>query len=102
MALIQTFPNQFQSEDCIYSTATSTASGNTGFAFGFRAVRVQIYNDKATPVYVTWNSTTGSTGGHRTCASESILIDGMPTVGCAIGSTTTTTATNVRVLALGW
>lgn len=96
-----TYPNQYNSEDNIYSTVTSTASGNTGFAFGFQANRVQVYNDKATPVYVLFNSTTGSTAGHRTCASENILVEGQPMIACAIGSTTTTTATNVRVLALG-
>lgn len=101
MALITEYPNQYNSEDCIYSTAVSTASGNTGFAFGFRATRVQVFNDKATPVYVTWNSTTGSTAGHRTCSGENILLEGLPLIACAIASSTTTTATNVRVLALG-
>lgn len=86
--------NQFSSEN-----AVSTASVSD---FGFVANEVHVYNDKATPVYVTLNSTApGTTAGFRTCASDSLKLSQVMTGYLGLASTTTSTATVARVLAVG-
>lgn len=84
-----------------YSTE-NPVSAATGLLFGFRASRVLIRNDKATPVYVSLGSTAGSTAGHRTCSGESEEWLGSQVESIGLASTTTSTGTNVRVSAWGW
>lgn len=91
--------NQYSTESVLSSTS-GTAS--LGIVFGFRANLVRVYNDKTVPVYVSLNSTVGSTGGHRTCAGEVLALDAVATEAMALASTTTSTATQVRVSAWGW
>lgn len=90
--------NQYASENPVYSTA-GTAS--TGHEFGFVATALRVANDKASPVYVSLNTLTGSTNGHRTCAGESWTLTGVATGGIGLASTTTSTGTAVRVAAWG-
>lgn len=90
--------SQYATESTVSSTSGTAA---VGVAFGFMAQTVLVYNDKAVPVYVSLNSTAGSTGGHRTCAGELLSVAGIMSEALGLASTTTSTAGIVRVLALG-
>lgn len=90
--------NQYAVDDTVSSTS---GSATAGYAFGFVATSLRLANDKATPVYVSLNSTAGSTGGYRTCSGESWAISGVATGGIGLASTTTSTGTTVRVAAWG-
>lgn len=90
--------NQYAAEDVISSTS---GTATFGAAFGFVATRIRVYNDKVTPVYVSLNSTAGSSGGHRTCAGELLSIEGVASGGIGVASTTTSTGTIVRIAAWG-
>lgn len=76
-------------------------SGAVGVDLGFQARSLRLLNDKATPVYVSLNSTAGSTAGHRTCGGETLSLDGVAFGGYGLASTTTSTGTIVRVSAWG-
>jgi len=87
-----------------YSTLVIPSSTSTdgGVDFGFQATEIVVTNDRAAAVFVNFNSTTPSTGGHRTCSGESLTVRMFGRAsGMAVASTTTSTATGVRVLALG-
>jgi len=91
--------NEFVGSSVVSSSTWS--SGTTGFAFGFDANRVMVRNDKATPVYLTFRDTIGTTNGVRTCASETFDMTFAKVGGIGIASTTTSTGTTVLVWAWG-
>ena len=92
--------NQFNDEQVVSTTDAAGTIGRIGFDFGFLAISVAFWNDKSTDVYVSLDSTTGSTGGHRLKAAEQVAFQGR-LGGCALASTTTSTGDVVRVLAIG-
>lgn len=96
MALQVMRPNQA-------SGVLTPASSSTDCAmdFGFPATAVRIVNDRATAVYVNFNSTAMSTAGFKTCSQEAIEMTIPPCSGIGVISTATSTGTFVRVLALG-
>ena len=102
MALIRNTPNQYNEEAVLYSTG---ASGASAVKLTFHANQIHVYNDQGRPVYVVFNSTTATTGGHRTCVGESLVVRDIPVSAVSIassgGSTVGTTGANVRLLALG-
>lgn len=81
--------------------APSSTTTDSGVLFGFQAKSIRIVNDRATAVYLNLNSTVISTGGYKTCSQEALSFDGLQCSGLAVASTTTSTSTFVRVLALG-
>jgi hypothetical protein len=90
--------SQYNAESTLSSTSGTATAGH---AWGFDARSVRVINDKSVPVYVRLNSTVGSTDGHRTCAGETLQVDNVLTAGLGLASTTTSTATQVRVAAWG-
>ena len=92
--------NQYNAEVVVSTTDAAGTIGKIGFDPGFLATTVAIWNDKASAVYLSLNSTTGSTGGARLAAGESVTVS-VPTGGFALASTTTSTGDTVRVLAVG-
>ncbi len=92
--------NQYFAEEYVSTTDAAGTIGRIGFDPGFLATSVAIWNDKASAVYLSLDSTTGSTGGARLAAGESVVLS-VPTGGFALASTTTSTGDKVRVLAIG-
>lgn len=92
--------NQYSSEVCVSTTDAAGTIGKIGFDFGFLATSVAFWNDKADDVYISLDSTAGSTGGARLKAGENVAFQ-QRLGGCALASTTTSTGTIVRVLATG-
>lgn len=87
-----------------YATALvpSTTSTENAIDFGFQATEVQLVNDRAAAVFVNFDSTTASTGGYLTCSGETLAVRNFGRMsGMAVASTTTSTGTMVRILALG-
>lgn len=95
MPFLRNDPNQYAAED----TASSTTP--TGHALTFNAHVLQLRNDKSVPVYVSLGTTAWSTGGFRTCAGESLEVAGVRFSRLSVASTATSTAGQVRILALG-
>lgn len=99
MPSTNTKPNQYNSEDVV---STSDAAGKVVHDFQFDAQHVAVFNDKATDVYVSFSSTSGSTGGHKVKAGEQQAYSGIRAGLFTLASTSTSTGDKVRVLALGW
>lgn len=91
--------DQFFSEAHVSTSCEAGEIGKLGFEFGFKATAVSLYNDKASDVYVSLDSTTGSTGGFRLKAGENVAFT-LPIGGCSVASTATSTGDKVRVLAV--
>ena len=91
--------DQFVSESVVSTTDAAGTIGTIGFDFGFRATSLSFFNDKASDVYLSLDSTTGSTGGHRLKAGESISFTFL-SGGAALASTATSTGDKVRVFAV--
>ena len=89
--------SQYNSESTVASTSGTALVSHV---FGFDARAIRVYNDKAVPIYASM-STTGSTGGHRTCAGELLSLDGIVTGAMSLASTTTSTVGIVRIGAWG-
>jgi len=85
-------PNQYFSEQYI---ATSSV-GRIAVDFGFVANQVIVFNDKAASVYESLDTTTGSTGGWRIKANESLTLQGL-VGGVALSTTATSTTDTVRI-----
>jgi hypothetical protein len=92
--------NQYAADVVVSTTDAAGVIGRVGFDFGFLATAFAIYNDKATAVYLSLDSTTGSTGGFKVLAGGSYSF-AVRTGGAALASTTTSTGDSCRVLALG-
>jgi len=92
--------SQFYSEPVVSTTDAAGVIGKIGFDFGFLASSVAFFNDKLEPVYISLDSTTGSTGGFKLAAGASISFSARAG-GASLASTTTSTGTIVRTLALG-
>ena len=90
---------QYATPLSVSTTDAAGTIGKIGIDFGFVATSVAIWNDKATDVYLSLDSTTGSTGGHRVKASENVSFAYLAS-GCALASTATSTGDFVRVLAV--
>lgn len=86
------FPQQYFSEQYI---ATSSV-GRVAVDFGFIANQVIVFNDKAASVYTSLDTTTGSTGGWRIKANESLSLQGLAG-GVALATTATSTADTTRI-----
>lgn len=99
MPLSLIYPDQSASQ--LTPNSTSSADGGNVVGFGFAARFVQVVNDRATAVYVNFNSTVASTGGYKTCSGEQISFQNIQCSGLSLAATATSTATFVRVLALG-
>ena len=93
--------NQYNAEPVVSTTDAAGAIGKIGFDFGFLATSVAFWNDKADDVYVSLDSTAGSTGGARLKAGENVSFIQCRIGGCSLASTTTSTGTTVRVMATG-
>lgn len=91
--------DQYNDEVVVSTTDAAGVIGKIGVDFGFRATSFALWNDKATDVYVSANSTTGSTGGFRLKAGETFTYQAL-VGGLALASTTTSTGDKVRVLGL--
>lgn len=94
MAVDKVFASQYYGEHLSTST-------EDGIDFGFNASKVVVQNDKATAVFVRFNSTTPSTGGIRTCSGEELVFEHSLTRGFSLASQSTTTGTIARVWATG-
>lgn len=92
-------PDQYSAEEVVSTTDAAGVIGKIGFDFGFRAGSVAVWNDKATAIYLSLDSTTGSTGGFKLKAGESVAFN-VFTGMAAFASTTTSTGDFVRLLAL--
>jgi hypothetical protein len=93
--------NQYYEEAVVSTTDAAGTIGRIGFDFGFITSAVIFINDKADSVYVTLNSTVGSTGGVKLNTTEQLSFTAQ-TGGAALASTTTSTGTTVRVIAVGF
>ena len=91
-----THPEQFSTEVVI---STSDGLGKIGIDFGFDANQIIVLNDKASPVYMSLNSTSGSTGGHQIKAGESRSFSQMLLGRMSFASTSTSSGDVVRVAA---
>jgi hypothetical protein len=93
--------NQYSTENPGNST-TGVVGG--GIAFGFVANLIRILNDSGSAVYINIGTSSRTTAGHRTCASEALEICGAPTACLGWGTTSTTTSTAgapIRISAWG-
>ena len=92
--------DQYVSNEIVVSTTDVAGTiGKIGFDFGILATTVAIYNDKAGAVYVSLDSTAGSTGGFQLKAGENVTI-GVRLGSLSLASTTTTTGDFVRLWAI--
>lgn len=91
--------DQYTAEPTVSTTDAAGTIGKIGFDFGLLANSVALWNDKATAVYVSLDSTTGSTGGFRLKAGENISV-AIKVGGMALASTATSTSDVVRILAV--
>lgn len=91
--------DQYSAEQVVSTTDAAGTIGKIGFDFGFRATSVAFWNDKSSDVYISLNSTAGSTDGFRLKAGESVSF-AVLTGGASIASTATSTGDKVRTLAL--
>lgn len=92
--------DQFNNSTYVVSTTDAAGTiGVVGIDFGFAATSVSIFNDKASTIYVSLNSTAGSTGGHKMLAGESLSFT-LRLGSLSLASTTTSTGDFVRVLAV--
>ena len=85
-------PNQYLSQPYI---ATSSV-GKTGLDFGFVANQLVVLNDKAATVYLSLDSTSGSTAGYPMKTTETLSLQG--NMG-GIGLCTTATSTDLMRVA---
>lgn len=99
MARSVTKPDQFATEVAV---ATSAPPGKVGLDFGFDANQLVVLNDKAADVYLSLDSTAGSTDGLRVKASETISLSSLKLGAMSLATTTTTTGDLVRVGAWSW
>lgn len=91
-------PNQSFTRDVV---STSGANGTLGIDFGFDADLVVVANDKASPVYVNANSSSGSTAGFEVAPGRELRIDRVRARKIGLASTSTSTGDFVRVGAWG-
>jgi len=87
-------PNQYVAEPHV---ATSSV-GKVGIDFGFVANQIVVLNDKVATVYLSLDSTSGSTAGHKMLNNDTFTIDGN-IGGLSLATTATSTADTVRVSA---
>jgi hypothetical protein len=99
MASTNTRPDQSFSEAVV---STCSADGKLGIDFGFDANQLVLLNDKATDVYVSLDSTVGSTDGYRLKAAETLSLSNVKVGRMSLASTSTSTGDNVRVGAWAW
>ena len=99
MATYNERAGQYASEHQVSTTDAAGTIGAIGFDFGLLATSVAFWNDKASAVYVSLDSTAGSTGGFKLKAGENVSF-GIRSGGCALASTTTSTGDFVRLLAV--
>ena len=95
--LSRVYPSQASAD----LTPSSTSTGDNALSFGFPAAYIRLVNQRAAAVFVRFDSSTPSTAGYRTCAGEELVFNGPLCSQVAVASTTTSTGTIVRVLALG-
>ena len=91
--------DQYVAEESVSTPDIAGTIGKIGFDFGILATSVAFWNDKASAVYLSLNSTTGSTGGFKLKAGENVSF-GVRLGGCAMASTATSTGDFVRLLAV--
>lgn len=91
-------PDMYGSDHVVSTTDAAGTIGRIAFDFGFRANKVHLFNDKATDVYLSFQSTAGDTGGFRVRACSNLTFDFL-VGGLSVASTTTSTGDKVRVLA---
>ena len=90
---------QYIAEEVVSTTDAAGTIGKIGFDFGLLATSVAFWNDKASTVYLSLDSTTGSTGGFPLKQGENVSF-AIRSGGCALASTTTSTTDKVRLLAV--
>ena len=73
-----------------------------GAVFGFDATQVIVANDGAYSLYLSLNSTSGSTGGFEVKALEAYALDAIRTYCFSMASTTTSTSEGYRVGGWSW
>lgn len=92
-----TKPEQFASEVVVSTTDAAGTIGTAGLDFTFDAGQLLVINDKASDVYMSLDSTSGSTGGHRIKSGESRSFAGIRCGRMSFASTSTSTGDKVRV-----
>ncbi len=96
---LQPLADQSVNTVVVSTTAAAGTIGTIGLDFGFVATSLTVLNDKTSTVYLSLNSTAGSTGGHPIKAGETITLN-LKIAGCSFASTTTSTGDTARVLAV--
>lgn len=92
MSSSNTHPDQFA-----HNTIAVCSTGAVGLDFAFDAGQLLVLNDKASSVYMSLDSTSGSTGGHELKAGESRSFAGIRIGRMSFASTSTSTGDFVRV-----
>lgn len=90
---------QYVDDVVVSTTDAAGVIGKIGFDFGFRALSVLVVNNKADTVYVSFDTTSGSTGGFALAAAKRLLVHA-PLGGFSLASTTTSTGDSVAVFAV--
>ena len=97
-----THPDQFVNNGVVVSTTDAAGTiGTAGLDFTFDASHLFLVNDKATSVYVSLDSTSGSTGGLEVKTTSGLQLDNLRIGRMSLASTSTSTGTFVRVAAWG-
>ena len=91
--------DQYATPESVATTDIAGTIGKVGIDFGILANSCAFWNDKTTSVYLSLNSTTGSTGGFEIKAGENLSLT-VRIGACALASTATSTGTFVRILAV--
>lgn len=98
MSSSNTHPDQFANNAIVVSTTDAAGTiGTAGLDFAFDAGQVIVLNDKASTIYLSLDSTAGSTGGHAIKAGESRSFAGIRCGRMSLASTSTSTGDFVRV-----
>ena len=92
-----TKPDQFATEVVVSTTAAAGTIGTAGIDFTFDAGQLLVINDKTTSVYMSLDSSSGSTGGHQIKPNESRSFAGIRCGKMSLASTSTSTGDFVRV-----
>ena len=91
---------QYFGQAVVSTTCSAGNIGALGLDFGIRASSILIENAKASIVYLSFDTTTGSTGGYPLAAGKRMDLTGAPIGGMALASTATSTGDFVNIFAV--
>lgn len=100
MAIVNRRVDQYNAELVVSTTDAAGTIGKVGVDFGFLTSSVLVINDKTTDIFASFNSSGGSTGGHRIKSGEATTFT-VQTGLMSFASTTTSTGDVVRVVGVG-